>query len=152
MTIALKNSANLTPFRRFRTRLLVLAIAAMAASIAPGTADARTRAPGAYAYPGPYAYPGHYDGVWNVVFATTRGTCSSGLSVPFTVWGGRVSSAGGGRVNGRVSPAGMVAVSVSVGASRASGGGRLVGNYGAGAWRGIISGAPCSGTWQATRG
>ena len=92
-----------------------------------------------------------YDGIWNVVFATTRGNCSSGLSVPFTVIGGRVSSAGGGRVSGSVSRAGVVAVKVSVGASRASGGGRLVGSYGAGSWRGLITGDYCSGTWQATR-
>src|SRR5688572_5201933 len=26
-----------------------------------------------------------YNGTWNVVFATTRGNCSSGYSVPFTV-------------------------------------------------------------------
>ena len=31
--------------------------------------------------------PGAYDGIWNVVFATTRGNCSSGYSVPFTVVG-----------------------------------------------------------------
>ncbi|MBI5261509.1 MAG: hypothetical protein HY852_06790 [Bradyrhizobium sp.] len=94
---------------------------------------------------------GPYDGVWNVVFATTRGNCSSGYSVPFTVRGGRVSSAGGGRVQGLVSRAGSVSVRVSVGKSRASGGGRLGRGVGAGAWRGIISGDRCSGTWQATR-
>jgi hypothetical protein len=95
---------------------------------------------------------GPYDGVWNVVFATTWGNCSSGYSIPFTVTGSRVSSAGGGRVSGSVSRNGSVAVSASVGASRATGRGRLVGNFGAGSWRGIISGDPCSGTWQATRG
>ena len=93
-----------------------------------------------------------YDGTWNVVFATTRGNCSSGYSVPFTVMGRRVSSAGGGRVSGSVNRAGAVAVNVSVGASRASGGGRLAGTYGRGAWHGIITGDRCSGTWQATRG
>jgi hypothetical protein len=100
---------------------------------------------------GAAARAGAYDGVWNVIFATTRGNCRSGYSVPFTVTGGRVSSAGGGRVSGSVNRAGGVAVNVSVGASRASGGGRLVGTYGAGSWRGIISGDRCSGTWQATR-
>ena len=94
---------------------------------------------------------GAYNGTWNVVFATTRGNCSSGYSVPFTVTGSRVSSAGGGRVSGSVNRAGAVAVNVSVGASRASGGGRLAGASGAGAWRGIITGDRCSGTWQATR-
>jgi hypothetical protein len=92
-----------------------------------------------------------YDGTWNVVFATTRGNCSSGYSVPFTVMGSRVSSAGGGRVSGSVNRAGAVAVNVSVGASKASGGGRLAGTYGTGAWHGIITGDRCSGTWQATR-
>jgi hypothetical protein len=105
--------------------------AVLAAVAAPATADARGRAAGAY------------DGTWNVVFATTRGNCSSGYSV---------SSAGGGRVSGSVNRAGAVAVSVSVGASRASGGGRLAGNRGAGSWSGIITGDRCSGTWQATRG
>jgi hypothetical protein len=94
---------------------------------------------------------GAYDGTWNTVFATTRGTCSSGYSVPFQVAGNRVLSAGGGRVSGSVNRAGSVAVQVSVGASRASGGGRLAGNSGAGSWSGIISGDRCSGTWQASR-
>jgi hypothetical protein len=116
--------------------LPVLAILAVAA--APDTASARGRG-------------GAYDGTWTTVFATTRGNCSSGYSVPFLVTGGRVSSAGGGRVAGSVNRGGGVAVHVSVGASRASGGGRLAGNSGAGSWSGIISGDHCSGTWQATR-
>jgi hypothetical protein len=116
-------------------------IAALAAAAAPATADAATRGRAA----------GAYDGTWNTVFATTRGNCSSGYSVPFMVTGGRVSSAGGGRVSGSVNRAGAVAVNVSVGASKASGGGRLAGTSGAGAWHGIITGDRCSGTWQATR-
>ncbi|GLR89343.1 hypothetical protein [Bradyrhizobium iriomotense] len=111
--------------------LVVLGAAAL-----PSAADARA---------------GGYDGVWNVTFATTRGNCSSGYRVPFTVTGSRVTSAGGGRVSGTVNRAGSVAVQVSVGASHASGGGRLAGSGGAGSWNGIISGDRCSGTWQATR-
>ena len=122
---------------RVRTSKSLFAVAAIAALVLSGTADAR----------GPNAY----DGTWTTVFATTRGNCSSGLSVPFQVYGGRVSSAGGGRVSGSVSRAGSVAVAVSVGASHASGGGRLVGNYGSGRWSGIIQGDRCSGTWQASR-
>jgi hypothetical protein len=116
--------------------LVVLATAAL-----PSVADARM---GGYRM-------GGYDGIWNVTFATTRGTCRSGYSVPFTVTGGRVSSAGGGRVSGRVNRSGAVAVQVSVGASRASGGGRLTSAAGSGYWKGIISGDWCSGTWYATR-
>ncbi len=114
----------------------ILAAAALTAA-APVAADARIA--------------GSYDGVLNVVFATTRGACHSGTSIPFTVAGNRVSSAGGGRVEGSVNRGGAVAVRVSVGASKARGGGRLVGNSGSGSWSGIISGDRCSGTWQATR-
>jgi len=117
----------------------IAAAAALAALSIPFAADARVMRGGAY------------DGTWNVTFATTRGTCSSGYSVPFTVVGARVTSAGGGRVSGSVSRRGGVAVQVSVGASHASGGGRLAGTSGAGSWNGIIQGDRCSGTWQATR-
>jgi hypothetical protein len=126
-------------FPRLRAWRWILAATAIAAVVAPGAAAAARRAPGAY------------DGTWNVVFATTRGNCSSGYSVPFSVRGSRVSSAGGGRVSGTVGRGGSVAVNVSVGASTATGGGRLAGNSGSGAWRGIITGDRCSGTWQATR-
>lgn len=70
-------------------RLALFAVLATAA--VPSAADARI---------------GGYDGVWNVTFATTRGNCSSGYSVPFTVSGSRVSSAGGGRVSGTVNRGG----------------------------------------------
>jgi hypothetical protein len=40
-------------------------------AILPGPADARARAGG--------AYPSAYDGIWNVVFATTRGQLQFGL-------------------------------------------------------------------------
>jgi hypothetical protein len=134
------NPEEIATLPRLRGPRLIMAAAALAFLAVPATAEARmARARGAY------------DGVWNVVFATTRGTCSSGYSVPFTVTGSRVTSAGGGRVSGSVNRAGGVAVQVSVGASHASGGGRLAGNSGAGSWRGVISGDNCAGTWQATR-
>ena len=120
------------------SRNLLCVFAALAVVACLGTAEATAA--------------GFYDGVWTTVFATTRGNCSSGYSVPFTVRRGRVSSAGGGRVSGRVNASGRVAVAVSVGASRASGGGRLAGNLGSGRWSGVITGDRCSGTWQATRG
>ena len=127
-------------FSHFSNLRWLPVVAALAAAGAPATADAAIR-----------ARAGVYDGTWNVVFATTRGNCSSGYSVPFLVTGSRVSSAGGGRVSGTVNRGGGVAVNVSVGASKASGGGRLAGNSGAGSWSGIITGDRCSGTWQATR-
>jgi hypothetical protein len=124
-----------------RRALCWLPVAATLGAVAvPGDADAARGRTG-----------GAYDGTWNVVFATTRGNCNSGYSVPFTVNGSRVSSAGGGRVSGSVRSNGAVAVKVSVGASKATGGGRLAGTSGTGAWSGIITGDRCSGTWQATR-
>ena len=131
-------SAKIAPSLRFRS--ILAAVALVATATLPGAADAKMVRAG-----------GSYDGVWNVTFATTRGTCSSGYSVPFTVTGSRVTSAGGGRVSGSVNRAGAVAVQVSVGASHAAGGGRLAGTSGAGSWRGVIQGDNCSGTWQATR-
>jgi hypothetical protein len=128
-------------FSAFSSLRWLPVFAALAALAVPVTADAATRTRGG----------GAYDGTWNVVFATTKGNCSSGYSVPFQVAGTRVSSAGGGRVSGSISRIGAVAVNVSVGASKASGGGRLAGTSGAGSWSGIITGDRCSGTWQATR-
>ena len=66
-------------------------LAALAAVAVSGEADAATR-----------RAAGTHNGTWNVVFATTRGNCSSGYSVPFMVMGSRVSSAGGGQVSGTV--------------------------------------------------
>jgi hypothetical protein len=137
-----RSIARFAVFPRLRTLRWLAVFGALAAMAAPGTVEAAPKRGKAFRA---------YDGIWNVVFATTRGNCSSGYSVPFTVTGGRVSSAGGGRVSGSVNRAGAVAVKVSVGASKASGGGRLVGTSGAGAWRGIITGDRCSGIWQATR-
>jgi hypothetical protein len=141
MTHFHRSIARFVTISNFPTLRWLPVLAAFAAATVPVTADAATRVKGG----------GAYDGTWNVVFATTRGGCRSGYSVPFTVIGSRVSSAGGGRVSGSVNRAGAVAVRVSVGASRANGGGRLAGTSGAGTWRGIITGDRCSGTWQATR-
>src|SRR5665213_1278627 len=116
--------------------------AALAAFAAPAAAEAGTRTGVARA--------GAYDGVWNVQFATSAGNCSSN-SVPFTVAGTRVSSAGGGKVTGGIGRGGVVSVNISVGASKASGSGRLAGRAGTGRWSGIIQGDRCSGTWQASR-
>jgi hypothetical protein len=140
MTISPSPIAFFANSRRTRVLQWMVVVAALAAVAMPDEAEAARRV------------AGPYDGTWTTVFATTRGNCSSGYSVPFLVAGGRVASAGGGRVSGSVGRGGSVAVSVSVGASHASGGGRLAGNSGAGRWSGIITGDRCSGTWQATRG
>ena len=143
MTMSARPLAFFAYFRPLRALRWIFAAAVVASVAAHGTADAARQARVVRA--------GAYDGVWSVAFATTVGNCSSTNSVPFTVTGRRVSSAGGGKVAGGIGRGGSVAVTISVGASTASGSGRLVGNSGAGQWRGIISGDRCSGIWQAMR-
>jgi hypothetical protein len=143
MTSSVPPIAFFADFRPMSALRWIFAAAVLAAVAMPGTAEAARRAG--------IVRAGPYDGVWNVVFATTAGNCSSTNSVPFTVSGRRVSSAGGGKVTGGIGRGGIVAVTISVGASRASGRGRLVGNSGAGRWSGIITGDRCSGIWQAMR-
>jgi hypothetical protein len=142
MTISARPIAFFADFSPMRALRWIFAAAVVAAVAAPSTADARQ---------GRVVKAGAYDGVWSVAFATMAGNCSSTNSVPVTVSGRRVSSAGGGKVTGGIGRGGSVAVAISVGASRASGSGRLVGNSGAGRWSGIISGDRCSGIWRATR-
>ena len=145
MTISAQPMAFFADFGRARALRWIFAAAVLAAVVAaPGAADAARRAR--------IVRAGAYDGVWNVVFATQAGNCSSTNSVPFTVSGHRVSSAGGGKVTGGIGRGGSVSVRISVGASVATGSGRLAGNSGAGRWSGIISGDRCRGIWQAARG
>jgi hypothetical protein len=127
---------NFKPIRPVRGILALTAIAFAAGMLSPAAAGTR---------------PGAYDGNWNVTFTTRAGNCSSTNSAPFTVSGGRLSSAGGGKVTGGINSAGIVLVRISVGLSVANGSGRLVGNSGAGRWSGVITGDRCRGTWQATR-
>jgi hypothetical protein len=139
MAISVRPTAFSAGSLSYAARWIVPA-ALLIAIAAPGVAEAR----------GMRGYGG-YDGTWNVLFTTMAGNCSSN-SFPFSVYGNRVASAGGGRVSGGIGRNGVVAVSVSVGLSHASGSGRLSGNYGAGRWSGIITGDRCSGVWRATRG
>jgi hypothetical protein len=128
-------------FTASRTLRWVFAAAVLASAAAPGAAAAQAR----------IARAGAYDGNWNVTFTPQAGNCHASNTIPFSVTGPRVSSAGNGKVTGGVSRNGSVAVRISVGASWASGNGRLAGNSGTGRWSGIITGDQCSGTWQATR-
>src|SRR5271169_3569350 len=114
MTSSVRPIALFAGFRATRASRWIFAAAVLAAITAPGAADARQAR---------IVRPGAYDGTWNVLFATQAGSCSSTNSVPFTVAGTRVSSAGGGKVTGGISRAGYVSVQISVGLSKASGSG-----------------------------
>ena len=143
MSISVRPITSFADFRGLRALRWIFVAAALAAIAAPGAADARRARTGGGA--------GAYDGTWNVMFTPQAGNCHASNTVPFTVSGTRVSSAGGGKVTGGVSGNGSVSVRITVGASWANGGGRLAGNSGAGRWSGIITGDKCSGTWQASR-
>src|ERR1700694_3740342 len=145
MTISAQPRAFFADFGRMRALRWIFAAAVLAAVVAaPDAADAARRAR--------IVRAGAYDGVWNVVFATQAGNCSSTNSVPFTVSGHRGSSAAGGKVTGGIGRGGSVSVRISVGASVATGSGRLAGNSGGGRGSGIIFGDRCRGIWQAARG
>jgi hypothetical protein len=139
MTISARSIAVSADFHAARALRRVFAAAVLAAIVLPGAADARQ------------ARAGAYDGTWNVMFTPQAGNCHASNTVPFSVAGTRVSSAGNGKVTGGVSRNGSVAVRITVGASWANGSGRLAGNSGAGQWSGVITGDRCSGVWQATR-
>jgi hypothetical protein len=142
MTISARSIALSADFRSTHARRWIFAAAVLAAVAVPGAADARQVR---------NARGGAYDGTWNVMFTPQAGNCHASNTVPFAVAGTRVSSAGGGKVTGGVSRNGSVSVRITVGASWASGNGRLAGNSGAGQWSGVITGDRCSGVWQATR-
>ena len=133
---SIRSFVNFKQIRPVQGILALTAIAFAAGMLSPAAAATR---------------PGAYDGNWNVTFTTRAGNCSSTNSAPFNVSGTQVSSAGGGKVTGGISPNGAVSVRISVGMSAADGKGRLVGNSGTGRWSGVISGDRCSGTWQASK-
>ena len=139
MTISAHPSTFLTSFKALNALRWALVAGALAISAAPNIAAAQI------------ARPGAFDGTWNVTFTPKAGNCHASNTLPFSVAGPRVSSAGGGKVSGGVTRKGNVTVRITVGASYADGSGRLAGNSGAGRWSGLITGDRCSGIWQASR-
>jgi hypothetical protein len=140
MTISAHPITFLAPFKALTALRWALVAGALAVMAAPDSAAAQA------------ARPAAFDGIWNVTFTPKAGNCHASNTVPFNVYGPRVSSAGGGKVSGGVTRKGNVTVRIVVGASWADGSGRLAGNSGTGRWSGFITGDQCSGIWQATRG
>jgi hypothetical protein len=97
------------------------------------------------------AAPTSFDGAWSVTIVTQSGNCDAAYNFPLRVSGGRISSGGNAAMNGRVSGAGAVSVSISSGGSSGRASGRLACSSGAGSWSGILSGSKCSGRWEAHR-
>jgi hypothetical protein len=94
-----------------------------------------------------------FDGRWSIVIGTRSGPCDPQYRFGVRIINGNITYEGGGAANaqGRVSPNGTVAVSVSSGPQSANGQGRLSRDYGTSTWRGQGPGGVCSGAWQAWR-
>jgi hypothetical protein len=92
-----------------------------------------------------------YDGSWDLLFVTQRGTCDSNYSFTVNINDGLVTHPNLVRFKGYVAPSGAVRASVTVQDKYASGSGRLANNSGRGTWRGYSGTARCSGYWTAQR-
>src|SRR5262245_2334934 len=93
-----------------------------------------------------------FNGTWSVLIMTDKGPCDRAYRYPVRVTNGRVSYAGQADfdVAGQVSRNGSLRVTVTRGAQRASGSGRLSGQSGSGTWRASGDSA-CSGSWTAEK-
>jgi len=94
-----------------------------------------------------------YDGAWSVLIVTRSGACEPNSRFRVEIVNGRVIGPGGSgvAVQGQVSRAGAVSVSVRSQGQWASGYGRLGGSRGGGRWRGQGSSGSCAGSWVAQR-
>jgi hypothetical protein len=141
-----KTTNGLRAFRQNRAALsgtgrrlgpaLCVSVVALACTAITGPAFAATR----------------YDGDWSVVIMTRSGACDPSIRYGVQINNGRViAGSGGADVQGRVSPAGAVRVSVQSGGAWAQGSGRLGSVSGGGVWQGQGGSGACSGTWVAQR-
>ena len=92
-----------------------------------------------------------YDGPWNLVFVTQRGSCDATYNFSVNVTDGVVSHPNLVRFTGHVAKSGAVHASVTVVDKYASGSGKLTGDTGRGVWSGRAAGERCSGYWTAQR-
>src|ERR1700737_1874144 len=108
MTISARPIAFFASCKVLRALKWAFVAAALAAVAAPDSADAARRAGMVRA--------GAYDGTWNVTFAPQAGNCHATNTVPFNVFGTRVSSAGGGKGTGGGRRGGILSGPVNGGA------------------------------------
>jgi hypothetical protein len=92
-----------------------------------------------------------YDGSWDLVFVTQRGTCDPNYNFTVNINDGIVTHPNLVRFKGYVAPTGAVRASVTVQDKYASGTGKLSNNTGRGTWRGFSGTARCAGYWTAQR-
>jgi hypothetical protein len=92
-----------------------------------------------------------YDGSWDLVFVTQRGSCDPSYNFTVDISDGIVTHPNLVRFRGYVAKSGSVRASVTVQDKFASGTGKLSGVTGGGKWSGRSGSSRCSGTWTAQR-
>ncbi len=92
-----------------------------------------------------------YDGPWNLVFVTQRGSCDPTYNFSVNINDGVVTHPNLVKFRGHVERSGTVRASVTVQDKYASGSGRLTRDDGRGIWTGHAGGGRCSGYWTAQR-
>ena len=92
-----------------------------------------------------------YDGSWDLVFVTERGTCDHSYNFTVDISDGIVSHPNLLKFKGHVARSGAVHASVTVHDKYASGTGKLAGSAGRGRWSGRAGSSLCSGYWTAQR-
>lgn len=140
-------------FRKRRRLNLLSAICAFAAVTAcVSVADAHVHKTSHHVHKARYharhASKVKFDGRWSVVIDTKRGTCDS-YRVGLDIVNGTVTFAGS--PYGRVSAAGVVRVSGTMGSQHGRGTGRLSQTSGQGVWQAHLDTGICDGRWTAER-
>jgi hypothetical protein len=92
-----------------------------------------------------------YDGSWDLVFVTQKGTCDPSYNFTVNISDGIVTHPNLVRFKGYVAKSGSVRASVTVQDKFASGTGRLSRTSGRGKWSGHAANSQCSGYWTAQR-
>jgi hypothetical protein len=93
-----------------------------------------------------------FDGDWSVVISTGNGACAPSYRFGVQIFEGAIIYQNSGvSLQGRVTPKGMVRVTVQSGGQSANGQGHLSMMQGGGVWRGQGSSGTCSGSWVAER-
>ena len=92
-----------------------------------------------------------YDGSWDLVFVTQKGTCDPSYNFIVNVSDGVVTHPNLVKFKGYVAKSGSVHASVTVHDKFASGTGRLFETSGRGSWTGRAGSARCTGYWTAQR-
>jgi hypothetical protein len=92
-----------------------------------------------------------FDGSWDLVFVTQKGSCDASYNFTVNINDGIVTHPNLVRFKGYVAKSGAVRASVTVQDKFASGIGRLSGASGRGKWNGSSGSSRCAGYWTAQR-